>query len=187
MYGFGFLWSLLNLSGVLVKQHVMIQTPPMSTPYATVLEQTLSHGIDPFFHERKVVLFSNELPYFKTHDDTTCVPMSAVFHARDRFFPRYHMFSRSHYLQFSQGMYSSIMNYAEYCAMEDKLAHIVCNYLEDRHNHWLIMMDDPFLMGSLRNYGSQDAIVKRTTWITTKDNGSNDLLLVNLKEHYLSV
>jgi hypothetical protein len=79
------------------------------------------------------------------------------------------------------------MEYAEFCKMEDKLAHVINNYLEDTHNHWLIFMDDPFLMANIRDYGSKNSIVRQTTWITTEKASFNDMLLVDLEKDHSRV
>jgi len=180
----GFLWSLLNLAGVGIKQHVVIQTPPSITDHRLLLEQTLSHGADPYFENRKLIRFSNE---FDQEKGITTVPLLNIYKSRDDRFPKYHIFSRSHFLCFTHSIYASVMEYAEFCKMEDKLAHVINNYLEDTHNHWLIFMDDPFLMANIRDYGSKNSIVRQTTWITTEKASFNDMLLVDLEKDHSRV
>jgi len=180
----GFLWSLLNLAGGSIKQHIVIQTPPTVQNQRLLLEQTLSHGVDPYYDTRKLIRFSND---FHQEPGITTVPLRTVYDAREDRFPQYHTFSRSHFLQFTRSLYASVMEYAEFCKMEDKLAHIVNLYLEDRRNHWLIMMDDPFLMGSIRGYGSKSSIVDQSVWITTEKTQFNDMLLVDLQEEHAHV
>ena len=180
----GFLWSLLNLAGGSIKQHIVIQSPPSVQNHRVFLEQTLSHGIDPFYEDRKLIRFSND---FHQEQGMTTIPLRTIYDARTDNFPQYHVFTRSHFLQFSHSLYASVMAYADFCCMEDKLAHIMSSYLEDKRNHWLIMMDDPFLMGSVRNYGSKSSVVDQSVWITTENTGFNDLLLIDLEEDHLHV
>jgi hypothetical protein len=72
------------------------------------------------------------------------------------------------------------MEYPNYCAMEDKLAHIVFQYLHDQKNHWIIALEDPFLMGSLRQYGGKNAVVEQTTWITLEPTVFSDMMIVDM-------
>lgn len=175
----GFLWSLLNLAGGSIKQHIVIQTPPTVQNHRPFLEQTLSHGVDPYYETRKLIRFSND---FQQETGITTVPLRTVYDARNDRFPQFHLFTRSHFLQFSHSLYASVMEYAEFCKMEDKLAHVINSYLDDRRNHWLIMMDDPFLMGSVRDYGSKSSIVDHSVWITTEKTPFNDIMLIDLQE-----
>jgi hypothetical protein len=180
----GFLWSLLNLAGGSIKQHIVVQTPPTVRDYRSLLEQTLSHGVDPYYEDRKLIRFSND---FHQEQGMTTVPLRTVFDAREKDFPQYHLFSRSHFLQFSHSLYASVMEYAEFCKMEDKMSHIMSHYLEDQRNHWLIMMDDPFLMASVRDYDSRSSIMDQSVWITTEKTHFNDMLLVDLQEDHAHV
>lgn len=180
----GFLWSLLNLSGSSIKQHIIIQTPPTIQNHRLLLDQVLSHGVDPYYETRKLIKFSND---FNQENGVTTVPLRSVYDARENVFPKYHMFSRSHFLRFTHSIYASVMEYAEFCKMEDKFAHIMTHYLEDKKNNWLIMVDDPFLMGSTREYGSKSSVVDRSTWITTEKTEFNDMLLIDLKEDHSHV
>ena len=143
----GFLWSLLNLAGGSIQQHIVLQTPPTVQDHRLLLEQSLSHGVDPHYEKRKLIRFSND---FQQEPGITTVPLRTVYEARGDGFPQFHIFTRSHFLQFSRSLYASVMEYAEFCKMEDKLAHIMNSYLEDKRNNWLIMMDDPFLSGKGR-------------------------------------
>ena len=77
-------------------------------------------------------------------------------------------------------MYASLMDYMDFCAMEDKLAHIILQYLADEKNHWLIGLDDPFLMGSLRQYGGKKQILEQTTWITTEKKYFSDMIMIDM-------
>jgi len=174
----GFLWSLLNLSGVGIKQHIVIQTPPTIQDNRLFLEQVFSGGADPCYENRKLIRFSND---FDQEKGMTTVPLRTVYDARDDIFPQHHIFSRSHFLRFTHSIYASVMEYAEFCKMEDKLAHIVANYLADKKNNWLIMMDDPFLMGSIRGYGSRSSMVDQSTWVTLGKTEFNDVLLMDLE------
>lgn len=171
-----FLWSLVYCSNI-IKQHVVIQLPVLN--YGSLIKQTLSHGIDPYYKDRKLIRFTNEIPYFKEMKDETIVPMS-VLYRKHGVFPQFHMFSRSHYLQFSHSLYASVMNYADFCAMEDKLAHIVLQYLEDTNGNWLIGIEDPFLMSSLRSYGGKKPILDQTTWITMKKTTYHDMIVMDM-------
>lgn len=175
----GFLWSLLNLAGGSIQQHIVLQTPPTVQDHRLLLEQSLSHGVDPHYEKRKLIRFSND---FHQEQGITTVPLRTVYDARDNNFPRYHMYSTSHFTQFSHSMYASVMEYAEFCKMEDKLAHILHEYLGDTKNHWLILMDDPFLMASIRGYGPSHT--GRTAWITTEKTTFHDMLLVDLQEDH---
>lgn len=175
---YSFLWSLWNLSGAIIKQHIVLQTPPQLTKYHSFIDQSFPH--DPHYQERKLIRFTNEMPSIKVEKGATIVPLGSVYQNREKNFPSHHLFARSHYLQFSNSLYASLMDYAEFCKMEDKLAHIVNHYLEDKKNNWLIMMDDTFLMGSIRGYGTRASIVKQTTWITLEKTGWNDMLLVDM-------
>lgn len=190
----GFLWSLLdvtNMGGV--KQHIVMQTPPSITPTSifndrSLFDQALSNGIDPHYHDRKIVYFSNDisLSMQETTDDlksTTIVPMRSIFRAtRNQFFPTYHQFSRSHYLLFTHSPYASVMDYIDFCKMEDKFAHIVNEYLDDQKTHWLILIDDPILMSNIREYGLQHTLVDQTTWITHYKNVVADMILMDLQQ-----
>ena len=180
----GFIWSLLNLAGGSIKQHIVIQTPPTVQNLRPFLDEIFSHGIDPEYETRKLIRFSND---FHQEPGITTVPLRTVYDARGDSFPQFHLFTRSHFLQFSHSLYASVMEYTEFCKMEDKLAHIINTYLEDRRNHWLIMMDDPFLMGSVREYGSRSCIVDQSVWITTEKKSFNDMLLMDLEEHHSRV
>lgn len=176
-----FLWSLLNLAGGSIKQHIVIQTPPNVENHRPFLEETFSHGMDPEYETRKLIRFSND---FQQEPGITTVPLRTVYEARGDGFPQFHIFTRSHFLQFSRSLYASVMEYAEFCKMEDKLAHIMNSYLEDRRHHWLIMMDDPFLMGSVREYGSKTSMVDQSVWITTEKTSFSDMLLMDLEEDH---
>ena len=173
----GFLWSVLNLAGGSIKQHIVIQIPPIIQNHRAFLDETFSYGADPDYETRKLIRFSND---FHQEPGMTTVSLRTVYEAREDDFPQFHMLPRSHFLQFSRSMYASVMEYPEFCKMEDKLAHIMNSYLEDRRNHWLIMMDDPFLMGSVRGYGSKTSIVDNSVWITTEKTCFNDMLLMDL-------
>lgn len=177
-----FLWSLLNLAGGSIKQHIVIQYPPSIENHRVLLEQTFSNGIDPSYENRKLIRFSNQIPYLEQDEGMTIVPMSSVFRSRNDMFPRFHMFSQSHFTQFSQSIYQSAMDYADFCKMEDKLAHIVNNYLDDEKNNWLIFMDDPFLMGSIRGYGLKSSIVDRTSWVTLGKTEYSDMILTDIQK-----
>lgn len=178
-----FLWSILNIAGGGIKQHIVVQTPPAYADNPRlVLEQAFASGADPHYEHRKLIRFSNEAPYLKRDDSITFVPMSTVFGARDEAFPSFHSYSRSHFVRFSQSIYQSVMDYADFCKMEDKLAHIVNNYLDDEKNNWMVLMDDPFLMGSVRGYGTKSSVVGRTTWATTEKTEFTDILLAEIQE-----
>lgn len=170
-----FLWSLVHCATTMVKQHVVLQSPLMG--YHSLLQQTLT-----FLHSSnsnpdwKLIRFSNDIPP-DSFPQETIVPMSRVFRERR---DSHLLFSRSHYLQFSRSVYASLMEYTDYCAMEDKLAHIVFQYLHDQKNHWIITMDDPFLMGSLRQYGDKETVVEQTTWITLEPTTFSDMIIVDM-------
>lgn len=176
---YSFLWSLWNMSGAIMKQHIVVQTPPILPQPLSIVEQALP--MDPHFHDRRLIRFTNDKSsMIKVQRGMTIVPISSIYYSRENYFPAYHSFSRGHYMQFCDSFYASIMEYMEFCKMEDKLSHIINQYLEDKKNHWLIMMDDPFLMGSVRGYGTRSAIVGQTTWITMADRKWNDMLLVDM-------
>lgn len=166
-----FLWSILNLIGGGFQDHIVLQTPPMVQDHNLLVRQAFPHDT------RKLIHFSND---FRQEEGITTVPLRAVYHAREEHFPQFHPYSRSHFLQFTNSIYASVMEYEEFCKMEDKLAHIVGEYLGDRKNHWLVMMDDPFLMGSIRGYLPT---VDRSVWITTEKTSFNDMLLTDLSEY----
>ncbi len=173
-----FLWSLLNLTGGSIKQHIVIQTPPTVQNHRPFLDETFSHGIDPNYETRKLIRFSND---FHQEPGIITVSLRTIYDARGDLFPLFHVFTRSHFLQFSRSLFASVMEYTEFCKMEDKLAHVINSYLDDRRNHWLIMMDDPFLMGSVREYGSKSSIVDHSVWITTEKTVFNDMLSIDLQ------
>jgi hypothetical protein len=179
----GFLWSLLNLAGGGIKQHIVIQTPPTVQNHRAFLDEIFLQGADPDYQTRKLIRFSND---FHQEPGMTTVPLRSIYEAREDCFPQFHRLTRSHFLQFSRSMYASVMGYAEFCGMEDKLAHIMGSYLEDRRNHWLIMMDDPFLMGSVRGYGSKTSMVDNSVWITMETTSFNDMLLMDLGQEQSS-
>lgn len=170
-----FLWSIFHYTNM--KQHIVLQAP--SVNYDSIIQQTLSNGIDPYYKDRKLIRFCNDaMPSFKLKEETV-VPLSNVYQERNGF-PSFHMFSRSHYLQFSHSVYASIMSYADFCAMEDKLAHIIFQYLEDNKNQWLICMEDPFLVGSIREYGMKSSVIEKTLWITMKKTTYNDMIVMDM-------
>lgn len=173
-----FLWSLVHCATTMIKQHVVIQTPPMG--YHSLLEQTFLHrsNSQPINTDWKLIRFSNDIPP-ESFPQETIVPMSRVFRERGSF-PKFHLFSRSHYLQFSHSVYVSLMEYHDYCAMEDKLAHILFQYLGDEKNHWMIAINDPFLMGSLRQYGGKESVVGKTTWVTLEPTAFSDMIIVDM-------
>lgn len=178
----GFLWSLWNIANENIKEHIVLQTPPTIQNHRLFVEQILSHGIDPYYETRKFIRFSND---FGQEDSmTTTVSLRTVFNAREPQVPPFHIFTRSHFLQFSYSIYASIMTYLDYCQMEDKLSHIVNQYLDDEKNKWLIMMDDPILIANIRNYGRKRSILDHTTWITTEKTYFNNMLLVDIQEDY---
>lgn len=157
-----FLWSLWACANdPHVRQHVVVVQPPPSG----VLPPLLTDG-------RKAVHFT-----MTDHDDggaTTNVPLASVFHARDRTIA-FHR-PRSHYFFFSGSAHAEVMSYADYCAMEDKLAHIVENYLYDQKNHWLLLVDDPLLANSIRGCCAVD----RSTWVSTRTTPYSDFVLVDI-------
>lgn len=175
----GFLWTLWNMSGAMIKHHIVVQTPPTIARPVSIVEQAL--GTDPYHYDRKLIRFTNDMSSVM-NKDMTIVPLSSVYRSRERYFPSHHLYTRSHYLQFENSLYASVMEYREFCKMEDKLSHIINNYLEDKKNHWLIMMDDPFLMGSIRGYGTKSAIVDQTTWITMENKKWNDMLILDMEK-----
>lgn len=171
-----FLWSLLHVHNPsIIGQHVVIQTPPSTENLFPIVEQ-LPLLQQPY---RKMICFSNDAisPTIKT-EEMTIVPMLRVFKTRQRQFSPHHHYPRSNYLLFSRSMYASIMGYADFCCMQDKLSEIVLQYLSDEKNAWMIWMDDPFLMGSVRAYGKKQVVVDRTTWITFKKEPFSDHLLI---------
>lgn len=178
----GFLWALWNIHGAIIRQHIVMQTPSTIARPVSIVEQALK--TDPYYHERKLIRFTNDMSSIIKPQDGMVVPLSSVYHSRGHDFPRYHLYTKSHYLQFANSLYASVMEYMEFCKMEDKMAHILQNYLEDKKNHWLIMMDDPFLMGSVRGYGTKSAIIDQTTWITMENKKWNNMLIVDMgKDH----
>jgi hypothetical protein len=166
---------LWNITHTILRPHIVLQTPPQLTTYQSWVGQVLPP--DP---GRKLIRFTNTLSSFRVQDGATLVPMGEVYRSRSAGFPTYHGYTRSHYLQFEDSVYASLMEYAEFCKMEDKLAHMVHQYLEDRRNHWLVMVDDLFLMQSLRGYGTKASVVDQTTWITLEKTGWEDMLLVDM-------
>lgn len=179
-----FLWSLFNLASTNIKQHIVIQPPPIIHNHRFLIEDILNHNIDPYYENRKIICFSNDIPYLEQKEKTTNVPLRSIYDVRGDHFPQYHLFTRSHYLQFSRSIYASVMEYVDYCQMEDKLAHIVNEYLDDEKNNWLILMDDPFLMENIRNYGTKKSIVDHTTWITTEKTSFNDMLILDIQKDH---
>lgn len=178
----GFLWSLINVAGNTMKQHIVMETPRQSIrDHKLLIEQAFSTGVDPYYKERTMIRFSMENPPIRQEGDITTVPMVSVFNACSGDFPKFHLYSRSHYLQFSQSVYASVIGYAEFCEMEDKLAHIVGNYIGDRNHNWLILMDDPLLMMNVRGYSAMKDVVDRTTWITTEKKGYEDMIIMDFE------
>jgi len=177
MRALSFVWSLLNITGHLVKQHIVVNTPPQIADRLNLLTQTLSGGADPFFSERKLIRFSNENFNIKQEKSITTIPLAYIFQSRG-VFPQFHSFSRSHYARFTQSYYADLMTYPDFCAMEDKLADVVFQYLDDKKSHWTILLDDPFFLecDSLRSYGSKQSVLTDTTWITTYKTSCNDMI-----------
>lgn len=179
-----FLWSLLNLGGANIKQHIVIQTPPTTTNYVSILEQTLSHGADPYYEDRKLIRFSNDNDVLlKQEEQITTIPLLSIYNARSGV-PPPHIFTKSHFLLFCHSVYATVMGYNEFCKMENKLAYIVNSYLGDEKNNWLIFMDDPLLINNIRNYGTKKPIVDQTTWITTEKSVFHDMILMDLEKNH---
>lgn len=167
-----------------MKQHIVMESPPSIRDHKFLIEQALSTGVDPYYQERKIIRFTIENSSFRQEEGMTTVPMVSVYKACSGDFPKFHLFTRSHYLQFSHSVYASVIGYAEFCEMEDKLAHIVSNYIEDKRNNWLILMDDPFLMRNVRGYSGMNDMVGRTTWVTLKKEGFEDMLLIDFEKNH---
>lgn len=173
-----FLWSLLNVHNPsMFHQHVVIQTPPSLTTTNDLLEVVEQVPLlqQPY---RKMICFSNDATTTIQTDEMTVIPMIRIFRARQRQFSLSHHYPRSNYLLFSKSQYASVMGYADYCCMQDKLAGIVLQYLGDEKNEWMIWMDDPLLMGSVRAYGTKKVVVDRTSWITMQKESFHDHILI---------
>ena len=173
-----FLWSLFHVHNPpIVRQHVVIQTPPStSTENLFPIVEQIPLLQQPY---RKMICFSNDAmaSTIKT-EDMTIVPMLRVFRSRQQQFSPNHYYPRSNYLLFSNSMYASVMGYADFCCMQDKVAEIVLPYLEDEKNSWMVWMDDPLLMGTVRAYGKKQVVVDRTTWITMQKEYFSDHILI---------
>lgn len=176
---YGFLWSLFHVSHHYQHQHhnphIVLQTPSFS-------EGMIKEALPNIITSHKMIRFTNDISYIKTDLDIVNVPLASVFRARSKWFPQFHMFQQpSHYWQFSNSQYANIMEYSDFCEMEDKLAHIVSNYLEDVRIHWLIVMDDPLLAQNIRGYCTKSSVVGHTSWITTTDaTGFHDMVILDL-------
>lgn len=173
-----FLWSLWNVHNPsVIHQHVVIQTPPSFTTTSDLLQvvEQVPHLQQPY---RKMICFSNEATSTIQTDEMTVVPLIRVFRSREHQFLPHHDYLRSNYLLFSNSMYPSVMGYADFCCMQDKLADIVLQYVEDEKNPWMIWMDDPLLMATVRSYGTKKAVVDRTSWITMQKESFHDHILI---------
>lgn len=149
----GLLWSLWSWGGHDVHQHVVAQAPR-----GALLPPLLTSG-------RRTIRFTD-------------AALASVFRARGAF-PQFHPCSRSHYYFFSNSAYADVMEYADYCATEDKLAHIVENYLQDQKNNWLIVLDDPLLVDGIRGYLAPSYAVDRTTWVSTTPTPYSGFVMVD--------
>lgn len=172
-----FLWSLFNVhSPSIVRQHVVIQTPlSISKENLFSLVEQVPLLQQPY---RKMICFTNDMSLTIKTDEMTVVPMLRVFRSRQQQFLPHHDYPRSNYLLFSQSQYASVMGYTDFCCMQDKLADIVLPYLSDEMNTWMVWMDDPLLMQTVRDYGTKETIVDRTTWITMQKEYFSDHILI---------
>ena len=182
-----FLWSLFSFCGDHVKQHIVIQKPPTvitNHDLSSFVHHTLSNGIDPFYKDRKLICFSDGMPLLKqeTKNECTVVPLLSVFQARKDRMPVYPIYPRSHYLQFYRSSFASLMDYTDFCSMEEKLSQIINSYLEDDKKHWLIFMDHPLLMQNIRAYGTKQAVCDRTTWVTIQRTTYTDMVATDLEK-----
>lgn len=171
----GFLWSVLGLS-VQPQQHLVIQIPPTLTlPPRVLLEQAF-----PQESRNNLICFRNE---FTLDATTTMVPMRSIFQSRwqSKTMPPPRQ-TRSNYLLYERSRYSSIMDYWDFCAMENKLVQIVLAYLGDEKNHWTLMLEDPFYL-NLRSYHVSPSIRDRTTWVSYEKNVYQDAVLLDVDKN----
>jgi hypothetical protein len=167
----GFLWSLWACCPqTTVRQHVVVQAPPVIPSVSGALQQAFPN------HDRKVIHFTSGLG---RESGTVSVPLSSVYRARDDTFPQHHAYTYAHYFIFTRSPYASVMEYGDFCAMEDKLAHIVENYLQDEKNGWFVLMDDPFLATTIRGYLMPSSI-RRATWVSTIKSPYSDFVMVDV-------
>lgn len=96
--------------------------------------------------------------------------------------PRHHRtHSFFHWKRFDDSMASDGgIEYDDFCAMEERMAHILYSYTGDRVHPWCIIVPPEFLFSdSLRSYGTADE-VGRIVWVTpSKDVGVPDFIRVS--------
>lgn len=185
------LWSLLSVphhDPATIQRHIVMSPPPFvdASPSLSdrgfLMELFADGKSDPHFQERNVIRFTGDQNLVSI-DETDkpfiyTIPLRTIFRARNKMFPQYHSYSMSHYQRFLQSPYSQIMEYYDFCAMEDKLAHVFSHYIGDKKRHWLVWLDDPLFMDtdSIRSYGQAPRDV---TWMSPSIlNGNPDFLIM---------
>jgi len=108
--------------------------------------------------------------------------------------PSYHNYDTFHY-QYLYNRYSKLINYNEYCLLEEKLSNIVIQYIQDKRNvRYLIRFDDPFWLNSnsIKSLMTKEEQSKIATFhFKNLDYDSNDIIdpkdhnifLWDIKEH----
>lgn len=178
------LWSLFAVPGkeAVIQRHVVI-SPPSSTSALSdrqLLHDLFADGVDPHYKDRNIIRFTADINYLSVDTTETpnifTIPLRTIFYSRNKRFPQYHGYSRSHFVRFMNSPYSNIMEYSDFCQLEDKLAHIFSSYVEDEKRYWLVWLDDPFFMDtdSLRSYGRPPRDI---TWVSASlQNGNPDFI-----------
>lgn len=113
---------------------------------------------------------------------------------KNKVIPSYHNYDKFHY-QYLYNRYSKLINYNEYCLLEEKLSDILIQFLHDERNiRYLIRFDDPLWLNSnsvksLMTKEEQSQI--KTFHFKNLDHDDNDIInpqdhnifLWDIKEH----
>lgn len=164
--------ALVDIHHIMMNRHIIMLSRPNLN-----LDSLLTEQLDPFLSQRKVIKFSSSTPILHIENNLLTIPLWNIFQARQSF-PKFHLYSRSHYIKFENSKYNRVMDYADFCSFEDKLAHIVTQYVEDKKNNWLLLLEDDIFTDndSIQSYAN---LRKDTTWITTSiQNGNPDYVSI---------
>lgn len=158
------LWACPEVPPVIEKQHIVIQSPTAMTDPRTMMAQAFPIGVDMHSTLRRIVYFTDD-PSPRLLEGVTTIPMRSVFRSRPEGTPRPR--PRSHGLMFLRSRYADVMDYNDFCSMEEQMASLLDCYLGDRKRHWAVLIDDPLMAASMRDHGTKETMVDQTAWVSS--------------------